>query len=77
MGGRGRANLISDHTQLLLLLHQAQHGFYKVLAVFGVQPGGADNNVIIRQPCSKLLFTGQLAGAIDTQRSSYIFRSIG
>src|ERR1700753_1982398 len=40
----GRTNLICYDVDSGFFPHQPDHRFYKIIAVFGVDPGGADND---------------------------------
>ena len=67
LGAGRRTPLVIDHRQALALLGQAQHGFGEVAAARGIDPAGAQNQVLAaRLPNELLAF--ELGGAIHGQR---------
>ena len=75
-GGGGVAVLVIDHRDLVTGLGHTQHGFQEVPAVGTIDPGGADNDMIV-QGCTDRLFAGKFCPAIDTDRVDGIVRQVG
>src|SRR5882757_130482 len=51
---RGRTDLVIDHFDGFFFSHQPDHGLYKVISEFGVDPGGTDNDRVF------IILQGQL-----------------
>lgn len=65
VGGIGRrAQLVVDDIDGGAFFHEPDHGLYEVVAEFGIDPGGADDDGGAGVVLHGFFFTGQLGGAI-------------
>ena len=67
----GGADLIIDHIQSVALFGQAQHGFGEVVAPAGIDPAGAEDQMLTSTGLYGL-FSGQLAGAVQIEWPYFI-----
>src|SRR6185312_2218953 len=66
IGGVGRrTDLIGNDVDGGACLHQLDHGLYEVVAVFGIDPGSADDEGAIGVLFECAAFTFQLRSAVD------------
>lgn len=76
-GAGGGAELVGDDADFLALAHEADHGFDEIVAVGGVDPGGADDEGFFAKDPADGLFAGEFGCAVDVQGVGFIFGGVG